>query len=161
MGYFENKNGSPQQKFFIPLSGYAKKLDQHVQTRYLENIAAIGTHLVLIEGKRFEQDCLPPVESTDVLLYLVLDTSFYTHQQLEAFRSLEVYNHMLPGWIASVKGYFVSNKFIVPGKACVIDTLIPVWIITEKEGSIIFAHCVDSKASLSETSSTLQVHSYL
>ena len=98
MGYFENKNGSPQQKFFIPLSGYAKKLDQHVHIRnILENIAAIGTDLVLIEGKRFEQDCLPPVESTDVLFYLVLDTSFYTHQQLEAFRSLEIYNHMLPG----------------------------------------------------------------
>ena len=93
--------------------------------RHLENIATIGTDLVLIEGKRFEQDCLPPVSSTDVLFYLVLDTSFYTHQQLEAFRSLEVYNHMLPGWIASVKGYFISNKFIVPGKARVIDALIP------------------------------------
>ena len=58
---------------------------------------------------------------------------------------------MLPGWIASVKGYFISNKFIVPGKACVIDALIPVWIITEKEGSIISAHCVDSNSSIGET----------
>ena len=59
---------------------------------------------------------------------------------------------MLPGWIASFKGYFISNKFIVPGKARVIDALIPEWIITEKpEGSIIYAHCVDSKASLGET----------
>ena len=112
---------------------------------------------MLIKGKRFdfEQDCLPPVESTDVLLYLVLDTSFYTHQQLEAFKSLEaytiVYNQMLPGWIASVKSYFISNKFIIPGKARVIDALIPVWIITVKQGSIISAHCVDSKASLGET----------
>ena len=71
--------------------------------------------------------------------------------RIEAFRSFEVYNHMLPGWIVSVKGYFISNKFIVPGKARVIDALIPVWIITEKEGSIISAHCVDSKASLGET----------
>ena len=58
---------------------------------------------------------------------------------------------MLPGWIASVKGYFISNKFIVSAKARIIDTLIPVWIIMEKEGSIISAHCVDSKASLGET----------
>ena len=28
MDYFENKNGSPEQKFYIPPSGYAKKLDQ-------------------------------------------------------------------------------------------------------------------------------------
>ena len=68
---------------------------------------------------------------------------------------------MLPGWIASVKGYFISNKFIVPGKARVIDALIPVWIITEKEGSIISANCVDSQASLGETFFPLQVYSYL
>ena len=58
---------------------------------------------------------------------------------------------MLPGRIARAKGHFISNKFIIPGKARVIDTLIPVWIITEKEGSIISAHCVDPKASLGET----------
>ena len=58
---------------------------------------------------------------------------------------------MLPDWIVSGKGYFISNKFIVPGKARVIDALILVWIIMEKEGSIISAHCVDSKASLGET----------
>ena len=46
---------------------------------------------------------------------------------------------------------FISNKFIVPGKARVIDALIPMWIIIETEGSIISAHCVDSKASLGET----------
>ena len=57
---------------------------------------------------------------------------------------------MLPGWIASVKGYFISNKIIVPGMARLIDAFIPVWIITEKEGSIISAHCVDSKASPGE-----------
>ena len=33
MGYFENKDGSPQQKFFIRQSGYAKKLDQHAHRR--------------------------------------------------------------------------------------------------------------------------------
>ena len=59
---------------------------------------------------------------------------------------------MVPGWIASVKGYFISNKFIVSGRARVIDALMPVWIITEKKGSIISAQCVvDSKASLGET----------
>ena len=89
---------------------------------------------MLIEGKRFEQDFLPPVGLTNVLLYLVLEISFYTHQYFdEAFRYLEVYNHMLPGWIASVRGYFISNKFIVPGKARVIAALIPVSIITQKE----------------------------
>ena len=32
---------------------------------------------VLIDGKRFESDCLPPMVSTDLLCYLVLETSYY------------------------------------------------------------------------------------
>ena len=48
---------------------------------------------VLIDGKRFESDCLPPMESTDLLCYLVLETSYYM-QKNKAFRSLEVYNQI-------------------------------------------------------------------
>ena len=157
MGSIENKTDSPQQKPSIPLSDYAKKLDPHVRTRYLEKIAAIGIDPVLIEGKQFEPDCLPPVESTDLLFYLVLETSFYTHQQFKAFRSLESYNQTVSGWIASVEGHIISDKFVVLGKVRhsqrINDALIPVWIITEKEGPIISAHCMGCKAGLGETCS--------
>jgi len=61
----------------FPLSDYTKKL----KPRYLEKISVIGIDPVLIEGKHFQADCLPPVESTDLLFYLVLETSFYTQQQ--------------------------------------------------------------------------------
>ena len=37
----------------------------------------------------FQLDCFPPVESTDLLFYLVLETSFFTQQQFKAFRSLQ------------------------------------------------------------------------
>ena len=43
--------------------------------RYVEKISAIGIDPVWIEGKNFEPDCLTPVESTDLLLYLVLGMS--------------------------------------------------------------------------------------
>jgi len=70
----------------FPLSDYAKKLKPH----YLEKISVIGMFSfdMLIKGKHFQADCLPPVESTDLLFYLVLETSFYTQQQFKAFRSL-------------------------------------------------------------------------
>ncbi|CAB3985099.1 Hypothetical predicted protein [Paramuricea clavata] len=54
-----------------------------------------GVDPMLIEGKYFQPDCLPPVESTDLLFYLVLETSYYTKQQFKAFRSLEAYNQMV------------------------------------------------------------------
>ena len=72
-------SGNPDESSFIPLSEYAKKLELRVKQRYMEKISAIGIDPVLIESKNFEPDCLPPVECTDLLFYLVLETSFYTH----------------------------------------------------------------------------------
>ena len=56
-------------------------------------------------GKHFEPDCLPPMEATDILSYLVLETSYYTQNQFKVFRSLEAYNQMVSGFIASVEGH--------------------------------------------------------
>ena len=69
--------------------------------------------IMIIESKNFQPDCLPPVESTDLLFYLVLEMSFYTQEQLKSFRSLEVYNQMVSGFITSLKGHIIANKFVV------------------------------------------------
>ena len=130
----------------LPISSYAKKLGTLVKQRYFNKISAIGIDPVLIEGKHFEADCLPPVESTDLLFYLVLETSFYTQKQFKAFRSLEAYNQMVSGFIASVQGHIVANKFAVLAKVRhsqrMSDSLIPIWIITDREGTILSTHCL-------------------
>ena len=104
----------------IPLSEYASKLEEHVKQRYLEKISSIGVDAALIEDKltlRTRQpDCLQPVESIDLLFYLVLETSFYAQQQFKAFRSLQAYSQMVSGFIASVQGRILSDKFVVLAK---------------------------------------------
>ena len=112
----EQKSEKKPDLSSLPLSDYAKKLEPLVKQRYLEKISVIGIDPVLIEGKHFEADCLPPVESTDLLFFLVLETSFYTQQQFKAFRSLEAYNQMVSGFIASVQGHIIANKFVVLAK---------------------------------------------
>ena len=77
----------------FPLSYYAKKL----KPRYLEKTSVIGV-IGIDRRKHFQADCLPPVESTDLLFHLVLETQ----QWFKAFRSLEAYNQMVPGFIASI-----------------------------------------------------------
>ena len=123
-----------------------------VRDRYLQKIAAIGIDPVLTEGMDFEPDCLPPVESTDILRYLVLET-----QQFKASRSLEAYNQMVSGFIASVQGHIIANKFLVLAKVRhsqrMNDSLISCWVITEREGSILSAHCLGCKAGLAESCS--------
>ena len=97
-------------------------VEEHVKQRYLQNISSIGVDRALIEGKltlRTRQpDCLPPVESIDLLFYLVLETSFYAQQQFKAFRSLQAYNQMVSGFIASVQGHILADKFVVLAKVC-------------------------------------------
>ena len=71
-------------------------------------------------------------------------------QQFEAFRSLEAYNQILSGFITSVNGHIIANKFVVLAKVRhshrMNDSLIPVWIVTGKEGTILSAHCSSCKA---------------
>ena len=152
-----NLNANPDVGIHPTLSEYAKKLEPRVRQRYLEKISAIGIDPVLIESKNFQPDCLPPVESTDLLFYLVLETSFYTQQQFKAFRSLEAHNQMVSGFITSVKGHIIANKFVVLAKVRhsqrMNDSLIPIWIITEKDGTILSAHCLGCKAGLAESCS--------
>ncbi|XP_015762500.1 PREDICTED: probable helicase with zinc finger domain [Acropora digitifera] len=84
--------------FNIPvLSEYAKALDKQVKRRYLEKISVVGVDPVSIPSEQFDPECLPQIESTDLLGYLVLETSFYTRQQFKAYKSLEAFNQMVSG----------------------------------------------------------------
>ena len=85
------------------LSEYNRKLDDHVRRRYLEKIAEVGVDPVTIPDEQFNSDCLPPIEATDLLSYLVLETSFYTKQQFKAYKSLEAYNFLVTGFITSIQ----------------------------------------------------------
>ena len=61
-------------------------------------------------------ECLPPIEATDLLSYLVLETNFYNKQQFKTYKSLEAYNFMVSGFITSIQGCIVSGKHVVAGK---------------------------------------------
>ena len=145
------------EKASIPLKDYANKLEPKVKKRYLKKISAVGIDPVLNEGKNFKPDCLPPVESTDLLFYLVLETRYNTKQQFKAFRSLQAYNQMVFGFISSVQGHIVKDNFVVLAKVRhsqrMNDSLIAVWIITEKKETIISAHCCGCKAGLGQSCS--------
>ena len=112
---------------------------------------------MLIQGKNFDPDCLPPVESTDILCYLVLQTSYYTRDQFKNFRSLEAFNQLVSGFVTSVQGHIISDKFVVLAKVRhsqrMNEALISIWIITEKNGVVVSAHCLGCKAGLAESCS--------
>ena len=117
----------------------------------------MGIDPFIIPCEQFNPECLPAIEQSDLFGYLVLQTSYYTNDQFKNYRSLEAYNQVVSGFVASVRGKIISGKYVVVAKVRhsqrMNDPLVNVWIITETEGAIISAHCSGCKAGLAESCS--------
>ena len=139
------------------LSEYAKGLETHVKRRYLEKISLVGVDPASIPSDQFDPECLPSIEATDLVSYLVLETSYYTKQQFKCHKSLEAYNQMVSGFVTSVQGKIIAGKHAVVGKVHhsqrMNDPLVNIWVITESDGTILAAHCLRCKAGLAESCS--------
>ena len=106
------------KKRTVMLSEYAEKLDGNVKKRYMEKISEVGVDPLLIPDHKLDPECLPPIEASDLLSYLVLDTSYYTNKQFKAFRSLQAYK-LKTGWclVSSVvfkELFFRKNMLLLP-----------------------------------------------
>ena len=136
------------------LSNYAEKLEGKVKQRYLEKISEVGVDPLLIPDHKLDPECLPPIEASDLLSYLALDTSYYTNKQFKAFKSLQAYNQMVSGFICSIQGTVLQKKHVVVAKVRhsqrMNDPLVTLWIIANKDGSISSAHCIGCMAGLGE-----------
>ena len=137
-----------------PLSDYANTLNLYMRKRYLEKISCVGIDPVLIPDKTYDPECLPPVESMDLLSFLVLDMSYYSKDQFKAYRSFQSYNQLVSGFVSSVKEQKIGNKYTVSGKVGhsqrMNDPFVALWIITEHNGTVLFAHCVGCTAGQGE-----------
>ena len=115
------------------LSEYAKGLEMHVKRRYLQKISLVGVDPASIPSNQFDPECLPSIEATDLVSYLVLETSYYTKQQFKCHKSLEAYNQMVSGFVTSVQGKIIAGKYVAVGKVRhsqrMNDPLVNIWII--------------------------------
>ena len=80
----EKKLKEIDKKRTVMFSEYAEKLDGNVKKRYVEKISEVGVDPLLIPDHKLDPECLPPIEASDLLSYLVLDTSYYTNKQFKA-----------------------------------------------------------------------------
>ena len=103
------------------LSSYAEGLESHVRERekrkFLKKISVVGVDLAAIPKEHFHSECLPPIEVSNFLSYLVLETSYYTNKQFKAFKSLEAYKQVVSGFVTSVQGAEILNKIVLVVKA--------------------------------------------
>ena len=65
------------------LSEYANTRDPLVKEKVHAEI-----DFFLISGKNYNGECLPPIESIDLISYLVLETSYYTKEPSRVFKHI-------------------------------------------------------------------------
>ena len=127
----------------IPLLNYAKSLDSIVKKHHIDKISCIGVDLHILDEK-LSTKCLHPVEAFDLVLNLVLQTSFYTKEQFKNFKSLQAYNQMVSGFITNILGQIFADKHVVVAKVRhsqrMNDQPVKLWIIIMKDGGILSAH---------------------
>lgn len=86
-----------------------------------------------------------PIKQSYLFGYVVMKTSYYTKDQFKNCKSLEAYNQVVSGFVASVSGKIISRKYVVAAKVRhpqrLNNPLVNIWIITETEGEIISANC--------------------
>ena len=106
------------QKGMSRLSTYAEKLPREAKVRYENKLGLIGgVDPFSISAKDYlESSSLPPVDASDLLSYLVLQSSYITANQFKAHKSLEAYNQFTSGWIKDVKAWNIATKYVVTGK---------------------------------------------
>ena len=101
------------------ISSYVLSLDKEVKDRYLHKIAAIGNiDPYILPDDQFETDekSLPVVSYPDIVTYFIHKTSFYTLQELKAYKSLEAYNQCTSGWVKNVSSKIIKDKVLLTAK---------------------------------------------
>ena len=149
----KNDKSTGNSSNVIPvLSEYAKSLESLRKERYSQKISVIGADPASIPAEHFSPACLSPVEVSNLLSYLVLETSFYTNKQFKAFKSLEAFNQMVSEFVTSVVGKVIAGKYVVRARVRhsqrMNDPLVNIWVISENDGTILSAHCLGCKAGL-------------
>ena len=75
-----------------PLLKYARSLSIEAKRRYLEKIAILDGYDPFLGVPSTSTSVVPPVDSSDIVSYLVLETSFLTAKLFKAPKGLEAYN---------------------------------------------------------------------
>ena len=98
------------------LSSYAENLSIEAKIRYGKKIEVIGglDPFGGCPGEPCEE--VPPVEASDLVAYLVLQTNFLTTTQFKAHKSLEAYNQFVCGWVKDVHSWKVAGKIVTTGR---------------------------------------------
>ncbi|KAJ8952469.1 hypothetical protein NQ314_007546, partial [Rhamnusium bicolor] len=132
------------------MSNYFIKLENEhpdVATRYTQKLSLINNmdpYSLKDSQLSYSAADFPPVNNMDIVSYLVL-TSYYTSEQMKAFKSLHAYKYFEAGFVSKCGVININNYMVVVANVKhsqrMNDPPLRLWIMCKIDGSIETAHC--------------------
>lgn len=86
----------------------------------MRNIDGIDPFQIDLKELDYTLNGVPPVNVTDVFVYLVLTHSYYTNEQYKAYKSLQSYKYFEAGFVIKAGTKLIKDFFVLIGKVSVI-----------------------------------------
>ena len=146
----------------VPFSKYYSELEGEAKSRYEQKVRMIGLvdpyHFLENSGPSSSPSSSPlsvewyewpDIMYADIYNFLINTTSYCTHEQLKAYKSLEGYNFFVNGWVSNIS---VICKQATKAKVFILMALVKhsqrltapplkVWVATKQQGEVLCAHC--------------------
>ncbi|KAH7947549.1 hypothetical protein HPB52_013148 [Rhipicephalus sanguineus] len=132
----------------LRLSSYAQNLNASAKERYIKKVELCGgvDPLSLTSNETaFDLALVPKVELSDIKDYLVHATSFITHEQLKAKKSLESHNYLTSGFVQEPQlrrhGEHIIARTKVNHSQAISSQPLEPWLLVKQDGMVEAAHC--------------------
>ena len=141
----------------IQYSDYYSELKGEAKSRYEQKVRMLGRvdPYCSLESSTSTSSSVewyewPEVMYADIYNFLINTTSYCTHEQLKAFKSLDGYNFFVNGWVTNVT--VILSRQITKAKIFIAMSLVKhsqrlsasplkVWVATKQQGEVLCAHC--------------------
>ncbi|KAJ8031893.1 hypothetical protein HOLleu_25248 [Holothuria leucospilota] len=139
-------------------SKYFEGLDEGSKARYQSKINHIGNvdpYTIARKDWSADPKILPAISYPDIVNYVLFSPCPYRLEDMRSYIGLEAYNQFVSGWVREVVAWKAErNLVIVSGRVMhsqrLQETALHPWVIAQKDGKIISAHC-NCMAGLGET----------
>ena len=98
------------------MSAYFLTLTGDVRNRYLEKISVINhfePYTLWNTDKLIDITDMPEITSMDLVNYFILKKSYYSGDQLKAFKSLDAFKNFEAGFVLKIVCTQIQNHYIV------------------------------------------------
>ena len=101
---------------------YFSNLDNDSKSRYLQKIQLINhydPYTFVKENFNVTINDLPVVTLSEIIIYFAVTNSFWTGEQVRAYKSLEAYKFVKKGWVVNIDCAEINDNFLVLGEVTI------------------------------------------